>query len=334
MTTTVPERLAEELESGERFLITSHIHPDGDAIGSSLGMARILRAMGKSATIWSRDPAPTVYQPLPDAADIHVGRTPPPGFPEAFDRMIVLECPTPERTGLEAAIEALPVLNIDHHLGNESYGVVDWVDTSAAAVGAMVFRLARHFGVELDSDTATLLYLTLVTDTGGFRFSNTTPEAFESAAALVRAGASPETVSRWLYESQPAAVIRLVGETLRTLELHADGRIATVWLTREMLQRAGAKEGDSEGLIDYPRSIAGVDAVALVRQLDDASYKFSLRSRGAIDVERVARSFGGGGHPNAAGFTADGDREALFTRVLAALVAALDNQTATAHASL
>lgn len=335
MTTTVPERLVDELRRGTRFLITSHIHPDGDAIGSALGMARILEAAGKTATIWMRDPAPSVYQVLPGVASIHLGTAPPAGFPDAFDHLIVLECPTPARTGIETAVEALPVLNIDHHLGNESYGKIDWIDTDSAAVGVMVHRIARRLGVEIDAETATLLYLALFTDTGGFRFSNTTPDAFDSAAALVRAGASPETVSQWLYESQPASVLTLVGETLRTLETHADGRIATVWLTQEMLRRAGAKDGDSEGLIDYPRSIAGVDAVALIRQIDDTTYKFSLRSRGAIDVEKVARSFGGGGHPNAAGFTATGDRERLFERALAALTEALESARtpvpATAH---
>ncbi len=324
MTTNVPERLLREIQDHDRFLITSHIHPDGDAIGSSLALARLLATLGKSAVIWMRDPAPTVYRPLPGNDAVHIGETPPAGFPEAFERLVVLECPTPERAGLPAAIEALPVLNIDHHLGNDDYGVVNWIDTNSASVGAMVYRMAHALSAPVDADTATLLYLTLVTDTGGFRFSNTNAEAFEAAASLMRAGACPETVSRWLYESQPAAVIKLVGETLRTLELHANGRVATVWLTREMAQRAGAREGDSEGLIDYPRSIAGVDAVALMRQVDEASYKVSLRSRGAIDVERVARGFGGGGHPNAAGFTLRGEREVLFRQTLDALTEAVE----------
>lgn len=324
MTTNVPERLTREIRDNDRFLITSHIHPDGDAIGSSLGLARVLETLGKSASIWMRDPAPTVYRPLPGADSVHVGETPPADFPDHFDRLIVLECPTPERAGLPTAIEGLPVLNIDHHLGNDEYGVVDWIDTNSASVGAMVYRLAQALSATVDQDTATLFYLTLVTDTGGFRFSNTNAEAFDAAASLMRAGACPETVSRWLYESQPAAVIKLVGETLRTLELHADGRVATVWLTRDMAKRAGAREGDSEGLIDFPRSIAGVDAVALMRQVDDVSYKVSLRSRGSIDVERVAREFGGGGHPNAAGFTLRGEREILFRQTLDALTEAVE----------
>jgi len=328
MTTNVPDRLVRGMRDYDRFLIVSHIHPDGDAIGSSLGLARLVANLGKSAQVWLRDPPPSIYRPLPAAETIHLGSEAPDGFPQRFDRLIVLECPTPERTGFAKALQEIPVFNIDHHLGNEQYGEIDWIDTSAAAVGALVYRLARRLEAPIDPETATLLYLALVTDTGGFRFSNTSADAFELAASLVRAGACPETVSRWLHESQPAAFIRLVGETLNTLELHAGGRLATVWLDRDMVERAGAQDGDSEGLIDFPRSIAGVDAVALMRQIDERHYKVSLRSRGAIDVEQVARRFGGGGHPNAAGFTLQGAQETLFHQTLEALTRALEGATA------
>ncbi len=319
-----PEALTERLRGGGRFLLTSHLNPDGDAIGSEIGLARLLAQMGKEATIWNRDPAPRVYGPLPGSDAIHIGAQPPVGFPEAFDAAIILECTHPERTGLDGPLAALPLINIDHHLGNEGYGEVNWIDTEAPAVGAMIFRLARAQGLDIDRDTANALYLTLVTDTGGFRYSNTTAEAFEAAAELVRHGAEPQTVSHWLYESQPEPALRLLGEMLQTLELHAGGRIATGFLTREMSRRSGARAGDSEGLIDYPRSIAGVEAVALFRQLQDGSFKVSLRSRGGPDVQQVADRFGGGGHKNAAGFSSDLPREALFDRTLEALVGALD----------
>ncbi len=299
----VPERLIARLRSGQRYLLTSHANPDGDAIGSTVAAAKLLRQLGKAATVWLRDPVPRLYQALPGADRIHAGTEPPPNFPGLFDTAIVMECPSTDRTGLEEALSALPLINIDHHLGNELYASVNWVDTAAPAVGEMVFRIARAMNLAIDRDVANALYLTLVTDTGGFRFSNTTAETFDAAAELVRAGASPETISKWLYESQPESVLRLVGEMLRTLQLHARGRIATAWLTQEMTERAGAGPGDSEGLIDYPRSIAGVDAVAMFRQLDDGGFKVSLRSRGEVNVERIARRFGGGGHRNAAGFS-------------------------------
>jgi len=323
-TSKVPEALLTRIRRGHRFLLTSHVHPDGDAIGSELGLSRLLRHLGKGATIWNRDPTPQLYRPLPGSQRIHVGPEPPAGFPELFDAAIVLECPSPDRTGLEEELSTLPILNVDHHLVNEHYGEVNWVESSAPAVGEMIYRLARALNLELDQPTADALYLTLVTDTGGFRFSNTTPAALEAAAALVREGASPETVSHWLYESRPESTLRLLGEMLATLELHAEGRIAAVWLTDEMRARADAAEGDSEGLIDYPRSIAGVEAVALFRQLSDGGTKISLRSRGRVDVEKVARLNGGGGHQNAAGFSLPaGDREAVVRTTVAALTEAL-----------
>ncbi|HEX5758862.1 MAG TPA: bifunctional oligoribonuclease/PAP phosphatase NrnA [Thermoanaerobaculia bacterium] len=322
--TKAPEDLLRRIRQGDRFLLTSHVNPDGDAIGSELGLARVLRGLGKGAVVWNRDLCPTLYRPLPGSERIHCGEEPPAGFPEKFDAAVVLECPSLDRTGLDAHLSALPLLNIDHHLGNQHYGAVNWVDSAAPAVGEMVYRLAQGLKATLDPETATALYLTLVTDTGGFRFSNATPAAFEAAAALVREGAHPEQVSQWLYESQPLSVVRLLCEMLGTLRLHEGGRVATATLGPEMFERAGAAAGDAEGLIDVPRSIAGVEAVALVRRRPDGTHKVSLRSRGEVDVEKIARHHGGGGHRNAAGFThGGGDTEAVRHEVVSALVTAL-----------
>ncbi len=323
MMSQAPEPLVARIRKGNRFLLTSHLNPDGDAIGSELALARILRQLGKGATIWNHDPAPRIYRVLPGAERIHTGVEPPAGFPEHFSGVIVLECPSFDRTGLVDGLGDLPRYNIDHHLGNELYGAVNWVEPAAPAVGEMIYRLARTLKVELDHETANALYLTLVTDTGGFRFPNTTPETFEAAAALLREGALPEAVATWLYDSQPESAVRLLGEMLETLELHAEGQLATVWLTREMFARVGAEEGDTEGLIDHPRSIAGVRAVAMFRQLEGTNYKVSLRSRGAVDVERIARQHGGGGHQNAAGFRREVAPDQLFAETVQALCEAL-----------
>src|SRR5579864_2451215 len=343
--TKAPEDLLRKIRQGNRFLLTSHVNPDGDAIGSELGLARLLRRLGKGAVVWNLDPIPAIYRPLPGSDRVHSGAEPPAGFPEKFDSIVVLECPSLDRTGIEQHLSpgapgapggALPIINIDHHLGNQHYGAVNWVDSAAPAVGEMVFRLAQALKVALEPEIASCLYLTLVTDTGGFRYSNATPAAFEAAAALVREGAHPEQVAQWLYESQPVAVVRLLGEMLQTLELHHGGRIATVRLDPEMFARAGAAAGDSEGLIDTPRSIAGVDAVALVRRREDGSHKVSLRSRGEVDVEKIARHHGGGGHRNAAGYslsggeagsTAEVEREAV-SEIAAALPSADFTSTA------
>lgn len=319
----VPEALVDAVRKGHRFLLTSHVNPDGDAIGSAIGFSRILHRLGKGATVWSHDGVPQVYRPLPGSSRVHSGKTPPEGFPDIFDAVIVLECPSLDRTGLAEELQGMKILNVDHHLGNEHYGAVNWVETASPAVGEMVFRLAQALHVQIDETSANAFYLTLVTDTGGFRFSNATPAAFEAASELVALGASPETVAKWLYESQPLSAVRLLGEMLRSLEMHAGGKVATVYLTREMMERSDAGPGDSEGLIDHPRSIAGVEAVALFREVDNG-FKVSLRSRGRVDVERIARMSGGGGHRNAAGFTREGDCEGLAASVVAALGEAVD----------
>jgi phosphoesterase RecJ-like protein len=322
MTTTAnrpPENLLARLRQAGRLLVTSHQSPDGDAIGSEIALARLLRKMGKGVTIWNRDPAPNMFRTLPGVERIHVGTEPPAGFPEAYDTVVVLECPSLERTGLAETLAPLRVLNVDHHLGNGHYGEVNWVDTAAPAVGEMVYRLAQALKVELDAETATALLMTIASDTGGFRFSNTSVAAFESAAALVRDGASPEQVGQWLYESQPEGAIRLLAEVLPTLAVSAEGRVATILLSPDMYERANARPSDSEGLVDYPRSIAGVQAAALVRDLGNGRAKASLRSKGEIDVERLARQYGGGGHRNAAGFTTDRNATELRAELTTAL---------------
>jgi bifunctional oligoribonuclease and PAP phosphatase NrnA len=336
--TKAPEDLLRKIRQGNRFLLTSHVNPDGDAIGSELGLARLLRRLGKGAAVWNLDPIPAIYRPLPGSDRVHSGAEPPAGFPEKFDSIVVLECPSLDRTGIEEHLSpgsALPVINIDHHLGNQHYGAVNWVDSAAPAVGEMVFRLAQALKVALEPEIASCLYLTLVTDTGGFRYSNATPAAFEAAAALVREGAHPEQVAQWLYESQPVAVVRLLGEMLQTLALHHGGRIATVRLDPEMFARAGAAAGDSEGLIDHPRSIAGVDAVALIRRREDGSHKVSLRSRGEVDVEKIARHHGGGGHRNAAGYALEGEGSTaeVEIQVVSEVAAALPPADATSIAA-
>jgi len=321
--TRAPEPLLQRLRQGARFLITSHINPDGDAIGSQVGLVRVLRGLGKSSVIWNLDRGPALYRPLPGSDRIHTGSEPPAGFPDQYDAAIVLECPTLDRTGLEARLAELALINIDHHLGNAHYAEINWVDTAAPAVGEMIYRLAQGLKVPLDPDTATALYLTLVTDTGGFRFANATPAAFEAAASLVREGARPERVAEWLYESQPEATVRLLGEMLGSLRIDCDGKVATALLTSEMFARAAADASNSEGLVDVPRSISGVQAVGLLRQVEPGRFKVSLRSRGEVDVERLARRHGGGGHRNAAGFVLDGSADEVRALVVAALREAL-----------
>jgi len=319
----VPDEIVRRLAAAERIVITSHLNPDGDAIGSELGLARVLGGLGKRVEIWNAHPVPAVYAVLPGADRIRVGETPPPEFPRGFDLGVVLECPQLERCGLADALGFLPLLNIDHHLGNSHYGVAAWVEPERPAVGVMVAELAAALGATIDSLAANCLFVALATDTGGFRFANATPEAFEAAASLVRSGAEIETVSQWLYERQPEPSVRLLGELLATLERHHGGAIATVHLTAAMFERCNAGAGDAEGLVDTPRTIDGVAAVALFRELAPDEWKVSLRSRGAVDVQAIALRHGGGGHLNAAGCRFHGPLATAESRFVAELAAAL-----------
>jgi len=322
--TNLPDALLKRIRSGNRFLVTSHQNPDGDAIGSSLAMARVLRSIGKTAMVWLKDPSPSIYHELPGVDRIFNGTEPPPGFPEGLSATFVMECPSLDRTGLEEHLPSgPPLLNIDHHLGNQLYGAVNWVDPMAPAVGEMVLRLAQALHAGINEDTANLLLTALVSDTGGFRFSNAREMAFQAAADLVRAGGKPELVSKWIYESNPLSRIQLLKEMLGTLEIHQDGRIATVTLTPEMFASTNASSGDAEGLIDIPRSIAGVEAVALFRGVGEGEVKISLRSRGDLDVEAVARQHDGGGHHNAAGCRFSGTYQEAKEAIVSALAGAL-----------
>jgi phosphoesterase RecJ-like protein len=198
-------------------------------------------------------------------------------------------------------------------------------DADAAAVAILVAELCRAVGAALDADAASCLLVGLASDTGGFRFGNTTPAAFRAAADLVELGADVERVTRWLHESRPEASVRLLGAMLATLERTPDGRIATVHTTLDMFRNAAAELGDAEGLVDVPRSIAGVETVALLRELGPGEWKVSLRSRGTVDVEAVARRHDGGGHRNAAGFTMRGDLQRVRELITASLASVLDS---------
>lgn len=323
-----PDAVLLPLSGGDRFIITSHLNPDGDAVGSSLGLARLLRSLGKLSQVWLHDPVPAMFRQLTGSDRVHVGPEPPAGFPGNFDAVIALECPSLSRSGLAEAFGDVPVLNIDHHLGNESYGSANWVDSSSPALGEMILTLASKLKIPLDPEAATCLLVAIVSDTGGFRFSNATVRAFEAAAELVRKGAEPEKISHWLYESRSEASLRLLQEMLGSLELdHAD-RVGTALLTREMFERSGATQEDTEGLVDFPRSIATVEAVGLIREIDADGVKVSLRSRDRVNVEEIARRHGGGGHRNAAGFKMPGTPDEARRLVVTELEEALERHDA------
>jgi len=294
--------VAERIRAGRNFLITSHRNPDGDALGSGLGLQRLIRQMGKTANMQVRDGFTHALYNIPGAAEVSITDALPPDYPKAYDAVFTMECPEVERTGYP--VLPGPVVNIDHHLGNQMYGEINYLDLDAPSVGEMVMQMNRnHLRLPIDRETAIALYVSLSTDTGFFRYHNTTLRAFEAAEELVRAGVVPGDVSLWINESNSRGSIKLLGLCLSTLELTPDGKVATAILPKRFFAEAGASQEETEGIVNYGRSIDGVLISALLKEIDDKSTRVSMRAKPGVDVQAVAAMFGGGGHKAASGCT-------------------------------
>jgi phosphoesterase RecJ-like protein len=294
---TDPRGAAIKLKEAYRVLLTCHRNPDGDAIGSELALAELAEKIGVEAVIVNRDTTPANLMMLPGADQI-------------------------ERSGFEGLTQC-PILNIDHHPDNPAYGVVNYLDDDSPAVGEMVWRLFGELGVLPSRDAATNMFTALSTDTGDFRYSNATGRAFRAAAEMVDAGAQPPAVANWVHNNRSLASVRLLGESLRTLRIVCDGKLALITADQEAFQRAEAGPEDTEETVNIPRSIAGVQAVVYFKQWEPEVVRISLRARGAVDVRKIAASFGGGGHPNAAGCTLNGALTEAEEKVAAAVAEAL-----------
>ena len=282
----------------QRFVITSHARPDGDAIGSQLAMAFALRQLGKSVRLVGRDPAPPQFQTFPGIRDIEVS----PKVDGQFDAAIVMECGDLSRTGVEG-FEKYFVINVDHHPGNTMFGALNWFDVGAAACGEMLFDLIEALGVTLTREIATHIYLTILTDTGGFHFSHITPRTFEICRRSAEAGADPEAIARAVYDNSTMGRLRLMGGVLHNLEFESGGRAALAHLSLALLEETGATNEDADGLINIPLTVKEIQAAAFFKEVGPDNYRTSLRSKGDVDVNSVATKFGGGGHKNAAGCT-------------------------------
>jgi phosphoesterase RecJ-like protein len=317
-----PRDAANRLKESYRALLTCHRNPDGDAIGSALALAELAQMIGVETAIVNRDATPANLLLLPGADRIITAEDLPADFPDAFDLVITVECPGLDRTGFPG-LTRRPILNIDHHPSNAGYGVVNFLDPESPAVGEMVWRLFGELGVQPSPTAATNLFVALSTDTGDFRYSSATGRAFRTAGEMVDAGANPPVVANWIHNNRSLASVRLLGESLRTLRIMGDGRLALITADREAFRHAQAGPEDTEETVNVPRSIAGVDAVAYFKQWEPGIVRVSLRSRGAVDVQAVAAGFGGGGHKNAAGCTIEGELGDIERDVAAAMITAL-----------
>ena len=296
--------VAEALRSGSRFLVTSHRNPDGDAVGSMLGAARLLADSGREAVVFHPDPIPGPYRFLA-GADAVVGS--PEEVTGGFEGVVVLDVGERDRIAevFPAGAAAAPILVIDHHMTHGELGDVVW-RRPASAVGEMLVELARHLGWPVSVEFAECAYTAILSDTGSFRYSSTTAGCLEAAAWLVERGVQPWKVASHVYEGWPCERLRLLGDVLGTLELSCDGRLASMVVDEAMLAVRGATVDMTEGFVNYGRMVAGVEVAALLRERGAGTFRVSLRSRGRVDVSSIAADIGGGGHPNAAGATAHG----------------------------
>lgn len=303
------DQVLNEIQRRERFVLTSHARPDGDAVGSTLACSEILRRMGKSAEIVLHDGVPRVYQQLPFAgAVIHSAQV-----NGSYDAALILECDSIQRTRL-AGLDGRFLISIDHHKSGRPFANVNWIDPKAVATAELVYKLARAAEVKITPEIATCLYMGVLTDTGSFMFEGTNEHTFELARELVMAGADPTKCARHVYFGHSTAKLRLLGAALSALQ--REGPLAWIWATQKQMERAGAKEEDCEGLVNYALSIGDVEVAVFFRELPDGRFRVSLRSKGKLDVAAIAEQFGGGGHACASGCSVDGPLHAAVESVL------------------
>ena len=298
------------IEKHNKFVLTSHARPDGDAIGSVLGASLMLRQLGKEVDIVMSDGVPVIYQGLPHAESIRRASE----VNGRYDAAIILECDSVQRTGIRGLdASGRTLINIDHHNSAKPFAHLNWIDPSACATAQMIFELGSAAVARLTPDVATCLYTAVLTDTGSFCFQGTNERTFALAQELVRAGADPFLAAQNVYFANPESKMRLLGLALDSLQREGD----MVWMTvtQGQMQQCNALEEDCEGLVNYGLGIAGVEVAAFFRELPDGRYRISLRSKGGVNVALIAAQFGGGGHQCAAGCSLPGPFSAALDMI-------------------
>lgn len=304
----------------QRFLLTTHINPDGDAIGSEVAFARFLRAMGKTVRVLNDSPTPHAFGWL--AADVPVevyteelAET---CFSEA-DALVVLDTGNKQRIGRLAdhlSRHAIAIAIVDHHATHDGFGKVNVIEPSCAAAAVLVYELMHEAGVPIDAMAADALYVGLATDTGHFRYSNTDARALRMAADLVGIGVDVAAVTARVHQTAPAGRLRFFGEALAALEMRHGGQLVVLEVSPEQFAKHGLVGADTEGLVDMPRVIEGVEAVALFSEVEPGKVKVSLRSTGRVGIDGVCSRWGGGGHVHAAGVQMRGSREQAKAKII------------------
>lgn len=314
-------QVVELIEKKSKFAITTHIKPDGDGVGSSLGLYWLLRSLGKDADVLVRGDVPPAYRSLPGADSIrdvaHVNGH--------YDAVFVIECSDIDRPGIDG-LDKQFTINIDHHATSEHFGSINWIDSTASAVGEMIYNLCKAIGGRITKEIADCVYMALVTDTGSFHYSNTTDRTLKVACELVKAGAKPAEISGAVYNNYPWSRIELMRRVLDTVKRDETGKIAYMRQTLAMRQESDAIDGDNNGFVNIPLAAREVEAVIYMREIGHESYRVSLRSKGGLNVARIAERFGGGGHRNAAGLQIDGNWDAKEAKLVDVLLQEIDRR--------
>ena len=306
------------IQGAQTFLVVAHAHPDGDAVGSTLGLAKILQGQGKDVTVYNRDPVPYNFSFLPGAEE-WVTEVPVNG---GFDVTVVLDCAEASRIGEEFPKHGWgeTIAVVDHHkTWDPGFADVYVRDVEAAATGEVLYRIAARLG-PITQEIAENLYCCMMTDTGSFRYSNTSPTAFRIAGELVAAGVDPWKMTSQVYENQPRERLDLLCRVLETLSISECGRLAFLRVEDEMLSGVDSDGDLTDGFINYARSIRGVEVATQLREAGGGVWRVSFRSRGAVDVSALAEKFGGGGHHNAAGCSIEAEPEEIEAELARALV--------------
>ena len=313
-------RITRVLEQSTSFLVASHEHPDGDAIGSTAAMGHLLKGLRKDVVLYNATGLPDRFAWLEMPGPVRT-RIPEDGY----DWVITLDCGDFDRLGHDFVTRAPrdKLINIDHHQGNPGFGFLNWIDPERSSVGEMVALLARDLGVPLRGPMAEAVYLALVTDTGSFSFGNTSGETLELAAEIVRQGLDPGLFNALMLSQWTLNKVHLQGLALSGARLHLDGKVALVSVSRDMLRKTGSTTEDCEGLVNTMRQIKGVLVGVSLREDPEGNTKFSLRSWGDVDVRSIAVLFGGGGHRNASGGRVPAGLEEAEQKLVSAIGATL-----------
>ena len=318
-------QVVELIENKQNFGITTHIKPDGDGVGSSLGLCWLLKSLGKSAEVIVRGEIPLAYRNLPGADEIRNLEK----VDKEYDAVFVIECSDLQRPGIDGLEEQFTV-NIDHHATSEHFGTVNWIDSTASAVGEMIYNLVKAIGGRVTKEIAECVYMALVTDTGSFHFSNTTDRTLKVASELIKAGARPAEISEAVYSNYPWSRIELMRQVLATVKRDESGKVASLRQTLKMREEAGAVDGDNNGFVNITLASREILASIYMREVGQNIYRVSLRSKGDIDVAKVAERWGGGGHRNAAGLRIEGDWDKAEQELVEAVRDAVEHAEAVA----